>query len=145
MLDKAVHRISAATRPYGTLRSARSWGPGNLSETYGIFTPRLDVTEDARTFTVTAELPGMSEKDIDLSLSGDTLIVRGEKKDEKEEKGRNYYFSERSYGSFSRTIKLPEGIESEKIEARFKNGVLTVKVPKSAKAVEEKKTIKIAS
>src|SRR5512137_851319 len=90
----------------------RNWGLGAFPEFTGSFMPRLDVTEDAKAFTVTAELPGMSEKEIDLSISGDLLTIRGEKKEEREEKHRNYFYSERSYGTFVRSIPLPAQIET---------------------------------
>jgi HSP20 family protein len=121
----------------------RNWGLGTLSEPYGSFTPRMDVTEDARTFTVTAELPGMSDKDIDLSLSGDMLFIRGEKKEEKEDKGRNYYYSERSYGSFNRSIPLPQQVDADKVSASFKKGVLTITLPKTGAAMDELKKISV--
>jgi len=122
----------------------RTWGLGTFPEVTGSFMPRLDVTEDEKAFTITAELPGMSEKEIDLSLSADTLTIRGEKKEEtKEEQGKNYYYSERSYGTFMRTIPLPSQIETDKVSASFKKGVLTVTLPKTASAVETVKKITV--
>jgi HSP20 family protein len=103
----------------------------------------LDVSEDLSAFTVTAELPGMSEKEIDLSISGDTLTIRGEKKEEKEDKNKNYYYSERSYGTFMRTIPLPQQIETNKVSASFKKGVLTITLPKTTAAVESTKKIEV--
>jgi HSP20 family protein len=85
----------------------------------------------------------MDEKDIEVTLNNNSLTIKGEKKMEKEDKDRDYYRMERSYGSFTRTIPLPSEIETDKAEAYFKKGVLTVKIPKSAKAIEEKKKIKI--
>ncbi len=111
----------------------------------GFFTPRMDVTEDAKAITVSAELPGIHERDIDLSISGDVLTIRGEKKEEKEDKDRNYYYSERSYGSFIRSIPLPGQIEKDKISANFKKGVLTITMPKSAAAMETAKKIEVRS
>ncbi|HTF98983.1 MAG TPA: Hsp20/alpha crystallin family protein [Nitrospirota bacterium] len=122
----------------------RTWGLGTFPEVTGSFMPRLDVTEDEKAFTITAELPGMSEKEIELSLSADTLTIRGEKKEEaKEEQGKNYYYSERSYGTFMRTIPLPSQIETDKVSASFKKGVLTVTLPKTASAVETAKKITV--
>lgn len=121
----------------------RSWGLGAFPGFTGSFMPRLDVTEDARAFTVTAELPGMSEKEIDLSISGDTLTIRGEKKEEKEDNGRNYYYSERSYGTFLRSIPLPRQVEADKVSASFKKGVLTITLPKTAAAMESTKRIDV--
>jgi HSP20 family protein len=121
----------------------RNWGLGAFPEFIGAFMPRLDVTEDAKVFTVTAELPGMTEKDIDLSLSGDTLTIRGEKKEEKEDKNKNYYYSERSYGSFLRSVPLPRQVETDKVSASFKKGVLTITLPKTVEAAESTKKIEV--
>jgi HSP20 family protein len=121
----------------------RNWGLGAFPELTGSFMPRLDVTEDAKAFTVTAELPGMSEKEIDLSISGDTLTIRGEKKGEKEDKNKNYYYSERSYGTFMRSIPLPRQVETDKVSASFKKGVLTIILPKTAAAMESTKKIDV--
>jgi HSP20 family protein len=109
----------------------------------GAFSPHIDVTESDKDINITAELPGMDDKDIDVSISKDALTIRGEKKEEKEEKKKNYYHMERSYGSFSRTIPLPSEIDTDKVKAQFKKGVLTVTLPKTAKAVKETKKIQI--
>jgi len=109
----------------------------------GVFTPKADVRENDKELRVTIELPGMDEKDIDLSLSGDMLTIRGEKKEEQEDKGKDYFRLERSYGSFSRTIPLPVEVESGKIDAYFKKGVLTITLPKSVKAISETKKIEV--
>ena len=124
---------------------SRNWEAIEFPEAAGSFTPRMDVAEDAKAFTVTAELPGMSEKDIDLSLSGDTLMIRGEKNQEKEDKGRNYRYSERSYGSFSRSIPLPRQVDADKVSASFSKGVLTITLPKSSAALDERKKISVRS
>lgn len=107
------------------------------------FSPNVDVSETDKGIKISAELPGMDDKDIEVNLNRDSLTIKGEKKEEKEDKGKDYYHVERSYGSFTRTIPLPVEIESDKAEAHFKKGVLTVKIPKSAKAVESKKKIAI--
>ncbi len=111
----------------------------------GVFTPALDVKEGEKEFIVTAELPGMEEKDIDVSIMGDRLTISGEKKEEKEEKKKNYYRMERSFGSFSRVIPLPEGIDSDKAQAEFKKGVLTVTLPKTKEAQAAGKKVQIKS
>lgn len=100
--------------------------------------PRLDITETGTTVEVTAELPGMEKKDIDITLDGDLLVIKGEKKHETEEKDRCYHRVERRYGSFYRSVRLPYEVKSEKIDATFKDGILTVKLPK-VKADETKK------
>jgi HSP20 family protein len=107
------------------------------------FNPNIDVSETDKELKVTAELPGMDDNDIEVSLHDDSLTITGEKKEEKEDRGKDYYHVERSYGSFSRTIPLPVEIESSKAEAHFKKGVLTVKIPKSAKTIESRKKIAI--
>lgn len=109
----------------------------------GAFSPKVDVTENDKEIKISAELPGMDEKDIDVSLQKDMLTIKGEKKEEKEDKGKDYYRMERSYGSFSRTIPLPVEVETDKVEAKFKKGVLNITLPKSAKAVAETKKIAV--
>jgi HSP20 family protein len=109
----------------------------------GAFSPKVDVTENDKEIKVTAELPGMDEKDIDVSLQSDMLTIKGEKKEEKEDKGKDYYRMERSYGSFSRSIPLPVEVETNKVEAKFKKGVLSITLPKTAKAVAETKKIPV--
>jgi HSP20 family protein len=112
---------------------------------YGVFHPKIDVTETDKEIRISAELPGIDNKDIDVSLTKDSLTIKGEKKEEKEEKKKDYYRMERSYGSFSRTIPMPVEIDTEKAKAQFKKGVLTVTLPKTAKAIKEKKKIQIKS
>jgi len=109
----------------------------------GAFSPKVDVTENEKEFRISAELPGMDDKDIDVSLQNDMLTIRGEKKEEKEDKGKDYYRMERSYGSFSRTIPLPVEVETNKVDAKFKKGVLTITLPKTEKAVSENKKISV--
>jgi len=112
---------------------------GSFTEQYGAFNPRVDITETDQEVKIAAELPGLDEKDIEVSLTGDRLTLSGEKKAEKEDKGENYYRMERSYGSFQRTIPLPIEVETDKVEATFKNGVLTVVLPKMATVQNRKK------
>jgi HSP20 family protein len=106
-------------------------------------TPKIDMVETEKEIKVTAELPGMEEKDIEVNFSRDTLVIKGEKKAEKEEKEKDYYLMERSYGSFQRAIPVSSGIDGDKVEAKFKNGVLTVTLPKTKEAQKEMKKIKI--
>lgn len=103
------------------------------------WSPALDISETQDAVLVRAELPGVEPKDIDISLSGDTLTIKGEKKQEKEEKKHSYYRVERSYGSFARTIRLPASVDPDKIEASYDKGVLCVTMPKK----EEEKGKKI--
>ncbi len=102
-----------------------------VRERWGLFTPKVDFTEDDKEYRITAELPGMNEKDIEVTMDEHSITIKGEKKEDKEDKGKNYYYRERRYGSFTRTIPLPEDVDVDKVEAKFKNGVLTLKLPKT--------------
>jgi len=108
------------------------------------FAPHIDVKEDDKELTVTAELPGMDDKDIEVLLERNALTLKGEKKEEKEEKEQNYWHMERRYGSFQRVIPLPEGVDTDKATASFKKGVLHITVPKTEqiKAVVKKIEVK---
>ncbi len=106
------------------------------------FMPRIDVSETDAAMHITAELPGMDEKDIQISLEDEALIISGEKKSDLEEKGKSFHRVERTYGSFQRVIPLVSEIQADKVEAVFQKGVLTVTLPKTPAA--EKKSHKIA-
>ena len=105
--------------------------------------PIADVDERENEYRITAELPGMSEKDIDIGLAGDLLTLHGEKKEEHEEKGKNRYVSERRYGSFQRSFTVPEDADAEKVAADFKNGVLTITLPKRPDAKPPQRKIEV--
>jgi HSP20 family protein len=105
--------------------------------------PAADVVEGEREYRITAELPGMSEKDLEISLGGDVLTVKGEKKEEREEQGGNRYVAERRFGSFQRSFRLPEDADPDRIEAGFKNGVLTVTLPKRPEAQAQRRKIEV--
>ena len=107
--------------------------------------PAIDVVDDGNAYRVTAELPGLSDKDIDVTKDGDLLTIKGEKKEEREQKEKGYFMSERHYGSFERTLRLPAGVDDAKIEAKFDKGVLTVTLPKTAEAMTKPKKINIKS
>lgn len=92
--------------------------------------PALDVIDNETEITVKAEVPGMAAKDVDVSITGNNLRLSGQKDECKEEKAENCYLSERRFGSFQRSIELPEGVDSERISAEQDNGVLTIKIPK---------------
>ena len=109
-------------------------------------TPAVDIAEKDKTYEITAELPGLDEKNVEVKVANGMLTIRGEKKEEKEEKKKDYYLSERRYGSFERRFQIPEGVDSDKIEASFKKGLLTVTLPKTAaaqQAAEKKIAIKV--
>ena len=96
----------------------------------GTFMPAINMSESDNEFLVTAELPGITEKDIDLAVSNNNLLIKGEKKQEAEDSGTGWHRVERSYGKFQRSIPLPQEVDAENIEADFKNGVLSIHLPK---------------
>jgi HSP20 family protein len=114
-------------------------------EFFGAFAPQVDMSEDDKSIKVIAELPGIDEKDIDINLSKDALTIKGEKKLEKEQKGEQSYYAERSFGSFTRVIPLPTEVNPDKAEASFTKGVLTVSMPKMHEEKKEQKKIEIKS
>jgi HSP20 family protein len=105
------------------------------------FIPRMDVAETDKEITLNMELAGIDEKDVNITLQDDVLTIRGEKKIERDEKNQRYSLTERSYGTFSRSLSLPTEIQQDNIQASFKKGVLTVRLPKAA--VPEAKATKI--
>jgi HSP20 family protein len=110
-------------------------------------TPAMDVSEDFDAYKLSAELPGMNEKEIEVAVIDGMLTLTGEKKQEKEQNDKNYHLSEREYGSFKRSFTLPDGIDADKISADFAKGVLTITLPKKqeAKAPPKKVEVKAAS
>ena len=116
-------------------------GPGNGADAgLGL---KLDIAETDAAYEVTADLPGVEEKDVEVSLAEGVLRIKGERKSEKEDRKKNYHRIERSFGRFERAIALPADVEEEKIDANFKKGVLKVTLPKSAKAVAGVKKIDV--
>lgn len=105
--------------------------------------PAVDIAEKDKEYEITAELPGMNENNIDVKFADGVLTIKGEKKEEKEERKKDYYLSERRYGSFQRSFPVPESVDANKIEAKFANGVLTIRLPKSAEAQKNEKKIAI--
>jgi len=105
--------------------------------------PAVDVAESEKAHEITAELPGMDEKDIEVKVAESRLTINGEKLEEKEEKKKDYYLHERHFGSFERSFELPTTVDADKIEANFKKGVLTVTLPKKAEAQKPAKKIDV--
>lgn len=105
--------------------------------------PKLDVSETADAIEIHAELPGMAEKDVELTLTGDLLTIRGEKRESRNEKARDFHVVERSYGAFSRSVRLPFAAEPQSAKAAFENGVLTVTIPKPKEQREKSARIPI--
>jgi HSP20 family protein len=111
----------------------------------GVLKPTLDLGATEKEYTVTVEIPGVSEKDVELEIVNDTLTIRGEKKQENEEKNKSYYRMERSYGSFQRMLSLPEDADQNGVAATFNNGILTVTMPRKLLPKAEVKRIAVKS
>lgn len=118
-------------------------GHRKRGEEAGEWLPSLDVSETKNDLVVKAELPGMDPKEIDISLSEGVLTIKGERKQEKEEKEENYHLIERSYGSFTRSFRLPREVQSEKISTSYTDGGLKVTLPKSEEAKNKESKIKV--
>jgi HSP20 family protein len=111
----------------------------------GLLKPNVDVGATDHEYAITMEVPGVSEKDVKVEIAGETLTIRGEKKQEKEQKSQDFYRVERSYGSFQRVLSLPEDADQEGISASFKKGVLTIKLPRKALPESDVKQIEVKS
>ncbi len=105
--------------------------------------PAVDITEKEKAYEISVELPGMQEKEVDVSVANGVLRIKGEKKEEVEEKKKDCYLSERRYGSFERSFQIPEAADADKIDARFSGGVLKLTLPKSAEAQKKEKKIEV--
>ncbi|MCQ4322230.1 Hsp20/alpha crystallin family protein [Stutzerimonas stutzeri] len=105
--------------------------------------PAVDIIEKEKSYEIAAELPGMDEKNIEIKLSNGSLIIKGEKSEDREEKKKGYHLSERHYGSFERVFGLPKGIDTDKIEANFSKGVLNISLPKKPDAMKADKIVPI--
>lgn len=164
--EKTSERASAAEawRPFDTLRreveqlfddfgqnflrlptrsSLFSFEPLWRREAVWEAAPAVDVVESEKAYEITAELPGMDEKNIEVKVANGNLTIKGEKQEEKEEKKKDYYLHERHFGSFERNFEMPEGVDADKIEANFKKGVLTVTLPKKPEAQKPAKKIEV--
>jgi len=146
-LRREVNRLFDDFHPFGwrlpAARSTFDFELPRLSGTGWPVTPAFDLAEKEKEYEITAELPGLDEKDVEIRLSNHTLTIKGEKNEERQEKHKDYYLSERRYGSFYRSFQLPEGVDADKIDASFAKGVLTVKLPKTAEAQKAEKKISI--
>ena len=126
------------------------WWPGVVdplrslgNKVADFFTPSADASAKIDTYEINVELPGVAEKDIDVTLHDRVLGIKGEKRTEKKEEGKSFYFSERSYGTFQRSFRLPEDANDKSIEATFKDGVLNIKIGKTAALEDKAERIKI--
>lgn len=114
------------------LRGSSSTGQGGQGGSGSFINAHMNVSETDKEVRLTAELPGVTEQDVDVSLDDDILTIRGEKKLERKDDNENFHFMERSYGTFQRSLRLPFPVNPDQVQARFDNGVLTVTLPKTA-------------
>jgi len=142
-MDRLFDRFS---RGFGFPSLRRMFDPEPMlrpTASFTLPTPAIDIVEEPTLYRMTAELPGMSEQEVELVLSGDTITLKGEKKQESEQKDKNYTMSERNYGAFQRSFSLPDGVDRDKIDASFAKGVLTVTLPKTMAASAQSKKIDV--
>jgi len=109
----------------------------------GLLRPTIDVSETDEAFKVIAELPGVEEQDVDVTVSDDRLTIKAEKRKESEEKGEHFHRVERSYGTFERSMSLPRGVDTDNVNAQMKNGMLTVTIPKTPSMEEHTRKIAV--
>jgi len=148
MADKAVAVTRPAPAPVDVFDTVRrnldrflvDFSPWSSLQLF----PRLDMTDADGVIEITAELPGLEEKDVDVAFDDGTLTISGEKKSQTEKKDNNYIYSERNYGSFQRRISLPQGVKPEDVKAKMEKGVLTVSIAKPAQAASTKIEVKAA-
>jgi HSP20 family protein len=148
--DRPASIEPSATRdPWRAMRALVSWDPfremapfSTFEERAIAFSPAFDVKETKDAYLFRADLPGIKEKDLDVTMTGNRLNVSGKREDEKEEKSERYYTYERNYGSFTRSFTLPDGAEVDKLRASLEQGVLTITVPKKAEVQPKKITVK---
>ncbi len=140
IFDNFWRGFSSASPRRGEVASP--WG---LNMSIATSVPAVDVVEDEKEYRITAELPGLGRDDVELNLSGSILTIKGEKRDQREERDGNYYLSERRYGTLQRSFELPQSVKRDSIEAKFDNGVLTVILPKTPDAVQQTRRIEVKS
>jgi HSP20 family protein len=133
--------VSGLPLPFGRRRADVE--PLRRLPLFGAALPAVEVAEDDKGYHITAELPGLDEKDIEVAVVDDLLTIKGEKKQEQESKADNYHYSERHYGRFERAMRLPDDVDRTKIDASFKNGVLTLALPKNPQATPKTQRIAV--
>jgi HSP20 family protein len=124
-----------ALEPFGVLRSLLRWDPFRdldySLEAQGAFTPSFDIQETPEAYVFEADLPGIAQEDLDLNLAGNRLTVTGRRESATRKEGRSYFMNERSFGTFSRSFNLPDGVDGSRVKADLKQGVLTLTLPKA--------------
>lgn len=137
-MERLFDRFSTAFE-FPSLKPIHNFGSIWPRSMAGMTGMAVDVFEDDKSYKISAELPGLDEKDIEVTISDDSITLKGVKSEEKEEKGKNRFYSERSYGEFRRSFALPKDADRKMIEAKFAKGVLTVAIPKNAVAKKVEK------
>ena len=130
--------------PFGLVRNLMRWDPFRdieFPEVQSAYLPSFDVKETAQGYVFTADLPGVKQEDLEINLTGNRLTITGKREAEERKEGENFYASERSFGSFSRTFSLPEGVDANGVSAELKNGVLSLTVLKAPEIQPKKITI----
>ena len=147
-ISSLIPEIGYQFDPFQTIREMLRWDPlsdltrGWPTERVGItFNPLFDVRETNDAFVLQADMPGVVEKDLDISLTHNRLVVSGKRESEQEVKGETYYRSERTYGTFSRSFNLPSEVDANRVNAELKHGVLFVNLPKTGESMARKITI----
>lgn len=143
-MDRLFDRFSSGFPSLSMGRDLFDWDPFRTSGgTFSVTAPHVDVSETDKGYEISAELPGMTEKDINVEVKDDVLTLSGEKKEESEKEEKDYHVSERRFGSFRRSFRLPSGVNQDKLSADFKNGVLKVVLPKSAKSHKKSRKVDV--
>jgi HSP20 family protein len=130
--------------PFGFMRNLMNWDPFRgieFPEMQGAYLPAFDIKETANGYVFVADLPGVKQEDLDINLTGNRLTITGKREMEERKEGENFFSSERTFGNFSRTFSLPEGVDSNGVNAELKNGVLTLTVPKVPEVQPKRITI----
>jgi len=138
---------NTAWEPFQLMREMLNWDPFRALDTFApralaTWTPQFDVKETADNYILRADLPGIAEEDLEIQMVGNRLTVSGHRELEERQEGESYYAVERSYGTFTRTFSLPDGIDADQVQAELKNGVLTMTIPKREEVKPRKITLK---
>lgn len=143
-MDRLFNQFSRGFPSFPMGRDIFDWDPFRTSTgALGITAPHVDVSETDKGYEISAELPGLEQKDVNVELKDDVLTLSGQKKEEREEEEKDYYVSERRFGSFQRSFRLPASVDQSGISADFKNGVLKIALPKTAGALKKSRKIDV--
>ena len=143
-VDRLFDDVSRRVTIFPLSRRVFDWEPfARLGLSSRGLVPVVDVIEGDNAFEIATELPGLDQKDVEVTVSEGVLTIKGEKKEEKEQKGESYYLSERRFGAFLRTFELPRGVDADRIEANFEKGVLRIVLPKKTEAMKQERKIEV--